>query len=74
MAVRRKYPGFALYMQKGAVKMRNEKKIAGCGGETAVILPTSSPRRVTRGLLAGIVPAIPRERGTWLQMSSALDW
>ena len=38
-----------LYMGK---KGREMKKIAGCRGKTAVVLPTSSPGRVV--LLAGI--------------------
>ena len=40
--------GFALYWQKGPLN----EKIAGCGGKTAVVLPTSSPCRV--GPLIGI--------------------
>ena len=46
-AVRGIYPGFVLYRQKGL-----EMKRWQAAGETAVVLPTSSPRR--QGLLAGI--------------------
>ena len=62
-----------LYIDEKGSEMKNSR----LRGKTAVVLPTSSPRRV--GLLAGIcwtksqVPAIPRGwGGAWLQMTSAL--
>ena len=71
-AMRRKFPGLLYIGKKG----REMKKIAGCGGKTAVVLPTSSLRRL--GLLAEFaglkvkVPTIPRVWGPWLPMTSAL--
>ena len=56
----------------------NEKKIAGCGGKTAVVLPMSSPRRVEafngdlldRKSKSSLFPGAGGG-GAWLQMTSA---
>ena len=69
-AVRRKYPGFALYIgKKGRSRLQ---------GKTAVVLPKSSLRRV--GLLARICWTksqsphySPGLGGWWLQVTGALS-
>ena len=71
MSVRGKYPGFALYMQKGSWN----EKIAIFGGKHSGF---PNKQSLQGGALSGdllarkSVPAISLGWGPWLQMTSAL--